>query len=350
MPINLKAPQLKELKPRIAVCGVGGAGGNAINNMIVSGLSGVDFVVANTDAQALTSSCAPRIIQMGLQVTEARRRLRAGDRQGGGRGDTGGNSRLLRRLEHGFPRCRHGRWRRDRCGLSYRRSRARDGYPLVGVVTKPFHFESGRRMRVAEAGIAECARRLIRSLSFRIRTCSLSPTRGRPSLTPSGWRIGCFALASPALLTLWSRTRDLDFADVCSIMSEMGTAVIGAGEAAEDHRAHRAAEAASANPLFDDTSLKGARGVLISITGGEDLRCMKLTRPRARYARKSTRKLTSSWVRSSSPLSSKRCGCRSSRRASINRPIDGWTLGPLPNRFSPQTLRRLRWTGPRERR
>ena len=125
MPINLKAPQLKELKPRIVVCGVGGAGGNAINNMIVSGLSGVEFVVANTDAQALASSRAQQVIQMGLQVTEG---LGAGSKPEVGKAAAEETLDEIRdsprRFKHGFPRRRHGRGRWHRCGSRHRRSRS----------------------------------------------------------------------------------------------------------------------------------------------------------------------------------------------------------------------------------
>jgi cell division protein FtsZ len=156
MPINLKAPQLKELKPRIVVCGVGGAGGNAINNMIVSGLSGVDFVVANTDAQALGSSRAPRIIQMGLQVTEG---LGAGSKPEIGKAAAEEALEEIRDCLAGsnmvFLAAGMGGGTGTGAAPIIAAAAREMGILTVGVVTKPFHFESGRRMRVAEAGIAE---------------------------------------------------------------------------------------------------------------------------------------------------------------------------------------------------
>jgi cell division protein FtsZ len=201
MPINLKAPQLKELKPRIVVCGVGGAGGNAINNMIASGLSGVDFVVANTDAQALGSSRAQRIIQMGLQLTEG---LGAGSRPEIGKAAAEEALEEIRDCLAGsnmvFLAAGMGGGTGTGAAPIIAAAAREMGILTVGVVTKPFHFESGRRMRVAEAGIAE-----LREAVDTLIIIPVSPTRGRPSPTLSGWRIRCFARASPALLTLWSR-------------------------------------------------------------------------------------------------------------------------------------------------
>ena len=163
MPINLKAPQLKELKPRIVVCGVGGAGGNAINNMIACGLSGVDFVVANTDAQALGSSRAKRIIQMGLQLTEG---LGAGSSPEIGKAAAEETLEEIRDCLAGsnmvFLAAGMGGGTGTGAAPIIAAAAREMGILTVGVVTKPFHFESGRRMRVAEAGIANCARRSIR--------------------------------------------------------------------------------------------------------------------------------------------------------------------------------------------
>ena len=156
MPINLKAPELKELKPRIMVCGVGGAGGNAVNNMIASGLSGVDFIVANTDAQALASSRAERIIQMGIQVTEG---LGAGARPEVGK--AAAEEALDEICDHlagshmVFLTAGMGGGTGTGAAPVIARVAREMGILTVGVVTKPFHFESGRRMKVAEAGIAE---------------------------------------------------------------------------------------------------------------------------------------------------------------------------------------------------
>ena len=274
MPINLKAPQLKELKPRIVVCGVGGAGGNAINNMIVSGLSGVDFVVANTDAQALGSSRAQRIIQMGLQVTEG---LGAGSRPELGKAAAEEALEEIRDCLAGsnmvFLAAGMGGGTGTGAAPVIAATAREMGILTVGVVTKPFHFESGRRMRVAEAGIAE--------LREAVDTLIIIPNQNLFRVANERTTFAeAFAMADQVLCSGISCITDLmvkeglvnlDFADVCSIMSEMGTAMIGTGEATGESRALRAAEGAIANPLFDDTSLKGARGVLISITGGTDL-------------------------------------------------------------------------------
>jgi len=274
MPINLKAPQLKELRPRIVVCGVGGAGGNAINNMIVSGLSGVDFVVANTDAQALASSRAQRIIQMGLQVTEG---LGAGSKPGVGRAAAEEALEEIRDCLAGsnmvFLAAGMGGGTGTGAAPVIAAAAREMGILTVGVVTKPFHFESGRRMRVAEAGVAE--------LQKAVDTLIIIPNQNLFRVANEKTTFAdAFAMADKVLCSGISCITDLmvkeglvnlDFADVCSIMSETGTAMIGAGEAMGERRAQRAAEAAIANPLFDDASLKGARGLLISITGGKDL-------------------------------------------------------------------------------
>jgi cell division protein FtsZ len=274
MPIGLKAPQLKELKPRIVVCGVGGAGGNAINNMIASGLSGVDFVVANTDAQALRSSRAQRIIQMGLQLTEG---LGAGSRPEIGKAAAEEALEEIRDCLAGsnmvFLAAGMGGGSGTGAAPVIAAAAREMGILTVGVVTKPFHFESGRRMRVAEAGIAE--------LREAVDTLIVIPNQNLFRVANERTTFAdAFAMADQVLCSGISCITDLmvkeglvnlDFADVCSIMGEMGIAMIGAGEAAGERRAHRAAEAAIANPLFDDASLKGARGVLISITGGKDL-------------------------------------------------------------------------------
>src|SRR5580704_13683106 len=274
MPINLKPPQLKELKPRIVVCGVGGAGGNAINNMIVSGLSGVDFVVANTDAQALGSSRAQRIIQMGLQLTEG---LGAGSRPEIGKAAAEETLKEICDCLAGpnmvFLAAGMGGGTGTGAAPVIAAAAREMGILTVGVVTKPFRFESGRRMRVAEAGIAE--------LHKAVDTLIIIPNQNLFRVANEKTTFAdAFAMADQVLCSGISCITDLmvkeglinlDFADVCSIMSEMGGAMIGAGEATGERRALRAAEAAIANPLFDDASLKGARGLLISITGGKDL-------------------------------------------------------------------------------
>jgi cell division protein FtsZ len=274
MTINLKAPQLKELKPHIMVCGVGGAGGNAINNMIASGLSGVDFMVANTDAQALASSHAERIVQMGLQVTEG---LGAGARPEIGK--AAAEEALEEVCDHiagshmVFLTAGMGGGTGTGAAPVIARVAREMGILTVGVVTKPFHFESGRRMKVADAGIAE--------LQSAVDTLIVIPNQNLFRIADEKTTFSdAFAMADRVLysgvvcitdLIVKEGLINLDFADVQSVMSDMGRAMLGTGEATGDRRAVRAAEAAIANPLLDDNSMRVARGLLISITGGDDL-------------------------------------------------------------------------------
>ncbi|WP_034995944.1 cell division protein FtsZ [Beijerinckia mobilis] len=274
MTINLKAPELRELKPHIMVCGVGGAGGNAVNNMIVSGLIGVEFIVANTDAQALTASKADRIIQMGLQVTEG---LGAGSQPEVGRAAAEEAIEEIRDHLSGAHMCfvTAGMGGGTGTGAAPVIARAaRDmGILTVGVVTKPFQFEGARRMRVAEAGINE--------LQKSVDTLIVIPNQNLFRIaTEKTTFADAFALADQVLFSGVACITDLmvkeglinlDFADVRAIMREMGKAMMGTGEASGDKRALMAAEAAIANPLLDEVSMKGARGLLISITGGNDL-------------------------------------------------------------------------------
>ena len=274
MSITLKAPELRELKPRIMVCGVGGAGGNAVNNMIVSGLSGVDFIVANTDAQALTSSRAERIIQMGLQVTEG---LGAGSKPEIGKAAAEEALEEIRDHLAGahmvFVTAGMGGGTGTGAAPVIARAARELGILTVGVVTKPFHFEGGRRMKVAEAGIAD--------LHKAVDTLIIIPNQNLFRVANEKTTFAdAFAMADQVLysgvacitdLMVKEGLINLDFADVRSIMSEMGKAMMGTGEATGERRAVLAAEAAIANPLLDETSMKGARGLLISITGGNDL-------------------------------------------------------------------------------
>jgi cell division protein FtsZ len=274
MPINLKPPRLKELKPRIMVCGVGGAGGNAVNNMIVSGLSGVDFIVANTDAQALTSSRAQRIVQMGPQVTEG---LGAGSKPEIGKAAAEETLAEIRDHLAGsnmvFLAAGMGGGTGTGAAPVIAAAAREMGILTVGVVTKPFHFESGRRMRVAEAGIAE--------LHKAVDTLIIIPNQNLFRVANEKTTfVDAFVMADQVLcsgvacitdLMVKEGLVNLDFADVCSVMSEMGTAMIGTGEATGERRALRAAEAAIANPLLDHNSMTGARALLISITGGDGL-------------------------------------------------------------------------------
>ena len=274
MSINLKAPELRELKPRIMVAGIGGAGGNAVNNMIVSGLSGVDFIVCNTDAQALTSSRAERIIQMGLQVTEG---LGAGSKPEVGKAAAEEALEELRDHLAGanmvFVTAGMGGGTGTGAAPVIARAAREMGILTVGVVTKPFHFEGGRRMKIAEAGIAD--------LQKAVDTLIIIPNQNLFRVANEKTTFAdAFAMADQVLysgvacitdLMVKEGLINLDFADVRSIMSEMGKAMMGTGEAAGDKRAVQAAEAAIANPLLDETSMRGARGLLISITGGNDL-------------------------------------------------------------------------------
>ena len=274
MSINLKAPELRELKPRIMVCGVGGAGGNAVNNMIVSGLSGVDFIVANTDAQALTSSRAERIIQMGLQVTEG---LGAGSKPEVGKAAAEEALEEIRDHLAGahmvFVTAGMGGGTGTGAAPVIARAARELGILTVGVVTKPFHFEGGRRMKIAETGISD--------LQKAVDTLIIIPNQNLFRVANEKTTFAdAFSMADQVLysgvacitdLMVKEGLINLDFADVRSIMSEMGKAMMGTGEAAGDKRAVLAAEAAIANPLLDETSMRGARGLLISITGGNDL-------------------------------------------------------------------------------
>jgi cell division protein FtsZ len=274
MSINLKAPELRELKPRIMVAGVGGAGGNAVNNMIVSGLSGVDFIVCNTDAQALTSSRAERIIQMGLQVTEG---LGAGSKPEVGKAAAEEALEEIRDHLAGahmvFVTAGMGGGTGTGAAPVIARAAREMGILTVGVVTKPFHFEGGRRMKVAETGIAD--------LQKAVDTLIIIPNQNLFRVANEKTTFAdAFAMADQVLysgvacitdLMVKEGLINLDFADVRSIMSEMGKAMMGTGEAAGEKRAVQAAEAAIANPLLDETSMRGARGLLISITGGNDL-------------------------------------------------------------------------------
>src|SRR5271169_2738162 len=234
MPINLKTPQLRELKPRIIVCGVGGAGGNAVNNMIVSGLSGVDFIVANTDAQALTSSKADRIIQMGLQVTEG---LGAGSKPEVGRAAAEEAMEEFRDHLSGahmvFVTAGMGGGTGTGAAPVIARAARDMGILTVGVVTKPFQFEGARRMRVAEAGIDE--------LQKSVDTLIIIPNQNLFRIANEKTTFAdAFAMADQVLYSGVACVTDLmvkeglinlDFADVRAIMREMGKAMMGTGEA-----------------------------------------------------------------------------------------------------------------------
>jgi cell division protein FtsZ len=274
MSINLKIPDIRELKPRITVFGVGGAGGNAVNNMISAGLQGVEFVVANTDAQALTSSKAERVIQMGVQVTEG---LGAGSQPEVGRAAAEEVIDEIRDHLAGahmvFVTAGMGGGTGTGASPVIARVAKELGILTVGVVTKPFHFEGVRRMKYAEQGIAE--------LQKCVDTQIIIPNQNLFRVANEKTTFAdAFAMADQVLysgvacitdLMVKEGLINLDFADVRAVMREMGKAMMGTGEATGEKRALRAAEAAISNPLIDDVSMKGARGLLISITGGKDL-------------------------------------------------------------------------------
>src|SRR5205809_427113 len=271
---TLSAPDLHESKPRITVFGVGGAGGNAVNSRSAAGLVGCEFVVANTDAQALTTSKAERIIQMGVQVTEG---LGAGSQPEVGRAAAEEVIDEIRDHLQGahmvFVTAGMGGGTGTGAAPVVARCAKEAGILTVGVVTKPFHFEGVRRMRVAEQGIIE--------LQKVVDTLLIIPNQNLFRVANEKTTFAdAFALADEVLRSGVSCITDLmvkeglinlDFADVRAVMREMGKAMMGTGEASGEKRALTAAEAAIANPLIDDSSMKGARGLLISITGGKDL-------------------------------------------------------------------------------
>src|ERR1700754_4432593 len=274
MAINLKAPELTELRPRITVLGVGGAGGNAVNNMIDSKLDGVEFVVANTDAQALLQSKAERRIQLGHRTTEG---LGAAASPDVGRaGAEESLDEILEQLSGShmvFITAGMGGGTGTGAAPVIARAVRELGILTVGVVTKPFAFEGDKRMRIAERGIIEL-QQYVHTLIvipnqnlFRVandRTTFAQAFAMADEVLHSGVRGVTDLIVMPGLI-------NLDFADIKAVISEMGKAMMGTGEAEGEERALKAAEAAISNPLLDDVSMKGARGVLINITGGPDM-------------------------------------------------------------------------------
>jgi cell division protein FtsZ len=274
MTINLRAPELTELKPRITVLGVGGAGGNAVNNMINAKLEGVAFVVANTDAQALAQSKAAARIQLGAKLTEG---LGAGAKPDVGRGAAEESMEEI--LEHlsgshmVFITAGMGGGTGTGAAPVIARAIREHGVLTVGVVTKPFHFEGDKRMKVAERGIEE--------LQNYVDTLIIIPNQNLFRVATERTTFAqAFAMADDVLhcgvrgitdLIVMPGLINRDFADIKTVMSEMGKAMMGTGEMDGEGRALRAAEAAISNPLLDEVSMKGARAVLINVTGGPDL-------------------------------------------------------------------------------
>ncbi|WP_374654597.1 cell division protein FtsZ [Phenylobacterium sp.] len=279
MAIALSAPRATELKPRIVVFGVGGAGGNAVNNMIEAGLEGVEFVVANTDAQQLAFAKTDRRIQLGVQVTQG---LGAGAHPEVG----------MSAAEESIPEIGEhldgahmifitagmgGGTGTGAAPIIAKCARER-GILTVGVVTKPFHFEGRHRMRLADAGIGELQRYVDTLIVipnqnlFRVaneRTTFAEAFGMADQVLHSGVRSITDLMVLPGLI-------NLDFADVRTVMTEMGKAMMGTGEATGEDRALMAAQNAIANPLLDEVSLKGAKAVLVNVTGGLDMTLLEV--------------------------------------------------------------------------
>ncbi|MCK0149370.1 cell division protein FtsZ [Marivita sp. S6314] len=279
MTLNLSVPGQEELKPRITVFGVGGAGGNAVNNMIDKALEGVDFVVANTDAQALQQSQSQSRIQLGVKVTEG---LGAGARATVGA--AAAEESIEQIVDHlaGAHMCFITAGMGGGTGTGAApiiAQAARElGVLTVGVVTKPFQFEGGKRMKQAEDGV-EALQKVVDTLIIIPNQNLFRLANEKTTFTEA------FSMADDVLyqgvkgvtdLMVRPGLINLDFADVRAVMDEMGKAMMGTGEAEGEDRAVQAAEKAIANPLLDEISLRGAKGVLINITGGHDLTLFEL--------------------------------------------------------------------------
>ncbi len=274
MSINLKIPSAPELNPRITVFGIGGAGGNAVNNMITSNLEGVEFVVANTDAQALAQSKAERRVQIGAALTEG---LGAGSKPE--IGAAAAEEAMAEIVDHlsgvhmAFITGGMGGGTGTGAAPVIARAARELGILTVGVVTKPFQFEGQGRMITAERGIEE--------LTKHVDTLIVIPNQNLFRVANEITTFAdAFSMADEVLhsgvagitdLMVKEGLINLDFADVRAVMNEMGKAMMGTGQASGEKRAIEAAEAAISNPLLDDVSMRGARGLLISITGGDDL-------------------------------------------------------------------------------
>ena len=275
MTINLSLPQKEsEIKPRITVIGVGGAGGNAVNNMISAALEGVEFIVANTDAQALGQSLADRRVQLGITITQG---LGAGARPEVGRQAAEEALPEILHLLDGanmvFVTAGMGGGTGTGAAPVIAAAAREQGILTIGVVTKPFHFEGRRRMQAAEQGITELEK-VVDTLIvipnqnlFKIaneKTTFADAFKMADDVLHMGVRGVTDLMVMPGLI-------NLDFADIRTVMGEMGKAMMGTGEAEGPDRSRVAAESAISNPLLEDHSMKGAQGVLINITGGLDM-------------------------------------------------------------------------------
>ena len=275
MTLNLSMPNTAyEIKPRITVVGVGGAGGNAVNNMIRSNLEGVEFIVTNTDSQALAQSLCERRLQLGNTITQG---LGAGSRPDVGRAAAEESLETVIENLSGsnmiFITAGMGGGTGTGAAPVIARAAREHGILTVGVITKPFHFEGMHRMKIADSGIDE--------LQQYVDTLIIIPNQNLFRIANEKTTFAdAFAMADQVLysgvrgvtdLMVMPGLINLDFADIRAVMTEMGKAMMGTGEAEGDNRAIAAAEAAISNPLLDDVSMKGARGVLINITGGPDL-------------------------------------------------------------------------------
>jgi len=274
MSIKLQLPTLVDMKPRLTVIGVGGAGCNAVNNMIAAGLQGVEFVVANTDAQSLAASSAEYRVQLGANLTEG---LGAGSRPEIGEAAAEEAIAEIRTHIAGahmvFIAAGMGGGTGTGAATVVARAAREVGALTVGVVCKPFAFEGARRMRIADAGV--------QALRQHVDTLIVIPNQNLFRIANERTTFAeAFVLADQVLysgvaciveLVLKEGLINLDFADVRTIMSGMGTAMMGTGEATGERRAVLAAEEAIANPLLDDVTLRGARGVLLSISGGREM-------------------------------------------------------------------------------
>ena len=279
MSINIGPPAVEELRPRITVIGVGGAGGNAIANMITAEIEGVDFIVANTDAQALNNSIAEHRIQLGPEITQG---LGAGSRPEVGRAAAEETAAEIERALDGVHMCFIAAGMGGGTGTGAApviAKAARDkGVLTVGVVTKPFLFEGTRRMRSADSGIEE--------LQKHVDTLIVIPNQNLFLVAKAETTFKeAFQLADEVLqqgvrsitdLMVMPGLINLDFADVRSVMAEMGKAMMGTGEGSGENRALEAAERAIANPLLDGVSMQGAKGVIISIIGGDDMKLLEV--------------------------------------------------------------------------